>query len=870
MSTVYPEIRPYTNPVARKGYCAKPRDAQPYLPTEAIAILKSRIGLDVPPSACRPSSGAGIRLPALQRSVETSDSNDQRNNHAASAITGVTTAINGEEVPITDPTLMLPADRTSKEALTEAKLEDPFSHRALTYHNCQQAALNAELRNAVEKFLLEWKKKLEQLKVILSHYPGDCRDMAGATLDAMQAYGEAYKCTEDLSVSTEKLIETFHLTCSKEEIEQIATVSTIPLDFLKRSLQGLLTSPLPLAPLAHYAGTLEVFDRIAGVAGAGEEDVVEVTDVSEKKNTNNHHAAGGGGGREGEEGPVRPSTTAVVLHERFHFDPVEFTNKELKKMEAPIIKMEERVLASKAKKEEAIEHLHPADALRNLHAQVDFSNDLLLMNKSRMLLVEMHSADVREYKHEVAKVIDLARCATEMLRARVADLLPRVQKDMTQVQKDSNETREHILALEEEERIAMEDMTRGMKTFESKELDLWSQMVQLMRQLQEVSVEKMKFCSQQMSLREKRGKAHATACELLRAQEDHLETLEVTEQTLHRWASCGQMYDEYVTAFEPKLLSRVETLEEEDEELNRLESQDYVRRYEMFTYGAEEARAKRVVQADRMRLQQRASEFDTQLVMDTLDPNMEEHGKKINEAERELEEVLAYMEYIHNIEHDRREEVEPVLRNVLRYNRSIGAGGGEEGMAATSPSGKMLLSSSSSTTEEGDAAAGEGSPELTTTTPASSRVAAAMVEPGGDGRGRHLHHGGKSSTSGDGEGGRAAAGSSSRIPADGFKTAGATAGALMKVEGAGAEKHSAVSLCATMAHPQVTARLVGMAHEEAYTEKHQRLTDEELRAEEEKIDGIKKSKTELLALGVKYKNSAYVQAIAAQVAQKAS
>lgn len=817
MSAGYPEIRPYTNPVPRKGYCAKPKDAQPYLPTEAIAILKSRVGLDVPSNA-RPLSGAGIRLPALQSSAADAAPSSH---HALMA---------APEVPATEPTLMLPADRTAKEALEGAKLEEPFSHRSLTYHNCQQAALNAELRHAVEKFLADWKKKLEQLKVILSHYPGDCREMAGATLDAMLAYSEAYKCTEDLSISAEKLIEMFRLTCSKEEIDGIAKVSTIPIDFLKRSLNGLLTSPLPLAPLEQYAATLEVFDRITGVDGPQEEIVPGSSSTAKLR----EEAADGEAtlqGRRGsggtslelqEQGPIRPSTTAVVIHERFHFDPVEFTNKELKKMENPLLKMEERVLAAKARKEEAIEHLHPADALRNLHAQVDFSNDLLLMNKSRMLLVSMHEEDVREYRQEVARVIDNARVATEMLRARVADLLPRVQNDMDQVQKDANETREKILALEQDERMATEDMGRGLRTFESKELNLWNQMVQLMKELQGLSAEKAKFCSQQMSLREKRGKEHAATCELLQAQEEHLQTLETTEDTLHRWAMCGQMYDEYVTAFEPKLISRVETLEEEDEELNRLESQDYVRRYEMFTYGAEEARAKRVVQADRMRLQQRASYFDDKLVMETLDPNKEEHRKKIDEAERELEEVLAYMEYIHNIEHDRREEVEPILRKVLRYNRSITG-------RDTNTAPQYITSSAAYTSSSSDATKSTEEGTTSSEEDRGSREAGAAPKTG--------------------------------EAVDRFLTA----GALVPM---GSLKKDGAPLRATMEHPQVMARLVGMAHEAAYTEKHQRLTDEELRAGEEKIGGIKKSKSELLALEVKYKNSAYVQAIAAQLSQR--
>lgn len=744
MSAEYPERRPYATGTPRTGYCAKPKALHPNPPSEALAILTSQVGIDVPRNARTPNGG---RLPALEGRV----------------------GGDADTVPVTDPTLMLNPERTSAQALERAKLEDPFEHRSTEYHNCQQSALNAELRHAVEKFLEDWKKKLTQLKTILNHYPNDAKEMAFTTADAMKAYGEAYKCTEDLSVPIEKLIEEFKLRCSAEEIEQVSAVTAIPLDNIQRTMNSLLTSNLLLAPLDQYAMSLEVFDRIAQIENI----------ETEEKDEDGKPV-----------GPIRPSTTAVVLHERFHYNPVEFSEKELAKMEKPLLKMEERVLAAKGRKEVAIENLNPVDALRNLHAQVDFSNDLLLMNKSRMLLVDMHAEDVREYRAEVARVIESAKRAADMLRKRVEDLLPRVQDDLVQVHDDADETRENIKQLDEEERQAMEDLARGMKSFEQKELDLWSQMLEIMNQLQQTAADKNRYCQEQMSAREKRSKIYMTATELLNAQEGHILRLEVTEDVLRRWKLCSEMYEKYVGAFEPKLLTRVAKLEEEDEDLNNRESQDYVRRYEMFTYGAEEARAKRVVQADRMRLQQRSSRLDQDVAFETLDPTNEKHAKRIEEAEKELEEVLAYVEYIHNIEHDRREEVEPVLRKVIRFNKNI--------------------------TMNGDQIQRE---EV-------AKIAAKRAE-----------------------GGAASA---------------ASAVSFGDQRADGTVALSGEPLPATMQHPQVTARLVGLAHEEAYTEKHRVLNDEEISACEKKLGGIKKSKNELVELGVKYKNSDYVQAIAAQ------
>eukprot|EP00796_Vickermania_ingenoplastis_P002181 gene2181-1349_t len=749
MSSEYPERRPYTNGTPRTGYSGKPKTRTPNPPSEALAILNAQVGYDVPRNARTPNGG---RLPAIEDG--------------------------SQDVPVTDPTLMLDGARTSTQVMKKAKLEDPFEHRDNEYHNCQQSALNAELRHAVEKFLEDWKKKLQQLKMILNHYPPDAKEMAFTTADAIKAYGEAYKCTEDLSVPIEKLIEDFHLTCSAEEIEEVAAVTAIPLDNIQRTMNALLTSNLLLAPLDQYAVSLEVFDRIA----KPEESMKNEMDAEGKP-----------------VGPIRPSTTAVVLHERFHYNPVEYSERELSKMERPLLKMEERVVAAKGRKELAIENLNPADALRNLHAQVDFSNDLLLMNKSRMLLVAMHTEDVREFRAEVVRVIENAKRAADMLRKRVEDLLPRVRQDLTQVNDDADETRQQLRQLEDEEREAMEDMARGMKTFEQKELDLWSQMAEIMNQLQKTAVEKAQYCQEQMGQREQRSKVYTTATELLNAQEAHILRLEVTEDVLRRWQLCGEMYDKYVGAFEPKLLKRLAQLEEDDEDLSNRESQDYVRRYEMFTYGAEEARAKRVVQADRMRLQQRASRLDQDVAHETLDPANERHAKRIDEAEKELEEVLAYVEYIHNIEHDRREEVEPILRKVISYNKNMYMNGDQ--------------------IQQEEAKKIEAQRTADTTTAAEDASQAPSFSPST-----------KITKSADG---RAVAVASGEMPA-------------------------------TMQHPQVTARLVGLAHEEAYTEKHRQLNEEELMAGEAKLSNIKKSKNELIELGVKYKNTDYVQAIAAE------
>jgi len=630
MSAAYPERRPYATTVSHSGYLDKPPKNGPLrLPSEALRILNSQIGMDAPRNN-RPRT-AGGRLPTIsdRDMIELS-----------------------EQRQLANPCLFPDGDRTSDEAMKSAKLDDPFQFRANSYHTSQQSALNAELRNKVEKFMTEWSKKMTQFKLIVDHYPTDSAMTNYSSTEALKTYFEIYRCTEDLTVPIQKLIDDFNMITTLEDIEDIEAVPVLPLDNIRRSLDSLLTSQYLLAPLDQYATSLDVFDLIArpNDEHRGDKDGIERDE-------------------EGNElGPICPSTTGVSLHERFHYNPGEYSMKELRKSEGPILEMEARVLTAKKRKEEAIDDVNPIEALRCLHAQVDFSNDLLLMNKARMALVALHSEDVRAMRATVVRVIEDAKRAADMIRARVEELLPKLAQDIHRMQDEVKVSREHIGELEKKEVEANQAMRDGMRKIDDTEKDLWAQMQAIMSQLMESAEKKTKFAQRHMSMREARSKEYTAAQELLKAQEGHLEHLNGCEDLVNRWEQGREVYQRYVDAFIPKLLKRMNQLEEEDEDLNNREAQDYVRRYEMFTYGAEEARAKRAVQADRMRLTQRSMILNQQVAEETLDPTNSQHTQRFAEAGKELEEVCAYMSYIGTIEGDRRTEVEPVLRRVMAYN----------------------------------------------------------------------------------------------------------------------------------------------------------------------------------------------------------
>ncbi|KEG08048.1 hypothetical protein DQ04_08141030 [Trypanosoma grayi] len=67
------------------------------------------------------------------------------------------------------------------------------------------------------------------------------------------------------------------------------------------------------------------------------------------------------------------------------------------------------------------------------------------------------------------------------------------------------------------------------------------------------------------------------------------------------------------------------------------------------------------------------------------------------------------------------------------------------------------------------------------------------------------------------------------------------------------------TLMATVAHPHVQARTIGINHEEAFLEKCRRFTDEEQNAVEGAAAKIRQSRVEVDKLSAKYDNADYIK-----------
>lgn len=822
----YPERRPYATTVSRSGYLAKPQQAlaplPPAPPTEALRILSSHAGYD----RVRPRPNTAGRLPAIGGcgSDDATEASELAAQRAAA-----------------DRFTLPDANRSAAAALSAARLEDPFSHAASTYHSSQQGALNAELRRRVEKLLEAWRGKLAQLSELVDHYPADNAMVNYSGAEAIKAYIDVYRCTEDLTVPVASIPDKYSLTTQLGELEQVEAIPILPLENIRRSLDSLLTSRYLLAPLEPYVDSLAVYDELLAqlpedqrVAAGGAlggcaramEDGSGADDEGESDRSTGSNGINSGSSvasslvivRQGSGGEqlVCASTTAVALHERLHYDPGTYALSELHKSEAPLLDMERRVEESRRRKESAIDAIDPVDALRCLHAQVDFSNDLLLLNKARMGLVRMHNDDVRALRLRVSAAIADAKQTAELLQGRVADLQPRIRQDVATLASELDKSRAAICEMDAREAVAEAEVRAELKAQDEAERQLWDQMRSIARQLVESSEVKQRSAQARLSQRERRAREQLAAAELEKAQEQHWQRLVQCGDLVERWELGGAVYAKYVEAFVPKLLKRVNALEEADEDLSNREAQDYVRRFEMFAYSAEEARAKRCVQADRMRLVQRSALLNKAEAGETLDPQPDQHDQRFDQAGQELAEVTAYVEYICGIEEERRAEVEPVLMKVMAHN-------------ATVQRELLAVTGNNTSGNNGSTGSRSSSPE-----PAAQAAVAAASS---------------SSITRGGSSGRR----SKRDSSDATTTttvavvAAATAGPADSV------------LAATMAHPYVTASRIAIAHEEAYVAKHRRLNEEELMAQEGKLDGVRRSKNELAAMAAKFKNADYVR-----------
>lgn len=742
--------------------------------------------------------------------------------------------------------------RTPQEALAAAALQPPIEYEDRTIHSCQQAALNAELRTKVEAHAASWSSRLAALREVLTQLPAESALQSNREGESVQKYLGAYRCTETLPpIPDDALVPAQDaLRTPTAEVASMTHLPTVPADAMRRALDDMLRSPYLLAPLQTYVAKLSVLDKLSGLDWSGEgpelaEDATASTSaatggagamvVASQHTASPEQARAGGvmtkAGAHVEKSVLCPSRAAVALHERLHYNPGDYAERELKKSEEALLELQRRVQAVKQEKEDAIDANDPITALRSLHAQVDFSNDLLLLYKARMAQMRQHTDDVQDFRQEVVALIDDARRAAQAVRTYAQKALPNVQHDITATANAMASSEETLAEARAIEKITAAEVHAQLAVMDGEARGLWQEMLQLLERIQAKAQERTRYVQQALSRREQRAKATAQAEARLKAQTSHREQLRLCEEVLARWEEIGGVYSKYVEACVPRLLKHLSAVEDAHEDLAEREAEGYVAFYEQFVYAAEEARAKRRTQADRMKLLQRSAQLNTERADDTLDPDAATHAANLAHATRELDEVQLYLRYIDAMEAERRAEVDPVLHHVLvrhaQAQAQAQAGGDTETIASTAAPPQLMDKEESAEAEETtrtavdeaadafaarDAAAAGATRAADTTKPAASGSNVSSV-------------------------------STALAPADAAAEA-AVATTAGKAAGP-----------ATMAHPFVAARHVGLAHEENYLQKQEALTERELRELEGKLTGLRHSREELRAMESKYQNA---------------
>ncbi|KPA74363.1 hypothetical protein ABB37_09342 [Leptomonas pyrrhocoris] len=810
---MYPDRRPYATAVPHRGYCAKPIAPRP--PADALAMLRSHVGYDDLRRNGREDDDAKFTASSMRTLAGRT--------YPPPTATSAT-------VHTVDTQRLLPStDRSVEEALAAAELQPPIEHDALTYHGCQQAALNAELRDKTEAHGAARSARIAAVRELLASLPAESAVLGNNEVESLQKYLTAYRCTEEMTVPETELLppEEAPLCTPMAEVDSMTQLPPVPSDAMRRALDDMLSSQYLLAPLENYLARLSLLDKLSAMKWRGEEGavggaVVTTTPASVESTSK--------GATQTEETVLCPSRAAVALHERLHFNPGDYSERELKKSEEALLELQQRVQAAKQQKEDAIDANDPVTALRNLHAQVDFSNDLLLLYKARMAQVEMHTDDVQDFRCDVVALIDDARRAAEAVLVYAQRALPTIQHDVSATARAISASDKALDEAQATEKAAEVQMREQLTTMDGESRALWKEVLALMEKISEKAQERGHYVQQCMSRREQRAKVVAKVEATRKAQEAHAERLRQCEEVLTRWEGIGSVYTKYVEACAPKLLQHLAAVEDAHDDLTQREAEGYVSVFEQFVYAAEEARAKRRTQAERMRLLQRSTQLNQARADETLDPDAASHAQRLADATQELEEVQLYLKYVNDMEADRRAEVDPVLMRVLVRHAQSHV---EDDNTAESPPAQELLENGGSAPSTAAAVAAKeagaaldteptrNSPAKERETPSSAVVAAAAT-----------------STS-----------DRSDAPVSN------NGGVMVATEPADA------AAPANMTHPFVAARQIGFAHEEKYLRKHEQLTERELLELEGKQTGLRHSREELRAMEAKYRNADAIRAL---------
>lgn len=518
--------------------------------------------------------------------------------------------------------------RSSKKAYDEARLDNPFDHRRNEYHTSQQTSLNAELRGNVERVTSEWERVVQTTRIQLDQLPERASAMNYMAYNGLTAYDEGYHCTEDLPMAEERLVTEFRYLCGVEMLKDIQALPPINVGSVGNALDSLLTSNKLLAHLDVLKKEISPLDAV------GEVDV---------------------------------SSSALALHEKFHYPVGEESRQELAKNIIPMQAMEDKLMAEKTLKELALESRDVPKAGECLINQVEISNELLKLNHIRMEIVQLLADDVAEFDRESVKLLETVQSISESLDERLDSILQPLQKDIENCTKDKQIAEQQLAANVAAFAKEQSDARMKFKEMEANEHKLWKQACDLLTELELATSDKKQFIWQRLLAKEKASRQQHIEMELIRSQENHLTRLQLCEDFIISAQRAAQQFATFKDTFDVNLRDRVCKHYDDLHNLQLRESSEYVRRFELFAFGAEEVRAKKQSRLDVMHLTQRNLLMDIDSAENTLDPFVAKYREEVKEIEEETTKIEQYMAYVQEMQDSRKAEVEPATKLVSTF-----------------------------------------------------------------------------------------------------------------------------------------------------------------------------------------------------------
>lgn len=671
--------------------------------------------------------------------------------YVPAALSGDSIAAVGGSVSGTSPV----TSRSSRQAYAEAKLETPIDLRANHYHTSQQAALNAELRLKVEQVTTEWERAIQNMRQQIEKLPEKSNSMNYMGYNGMTSYDEGYGCTEDLPMSEERLVSEFHLTCSVDMLEQLQQQPNINVTTIGSALDTLINANRVQADLEKFLKEISPLDKAADVDA---------------------------------------SVAAVSMHEKYHYPVGESLRQELARNIGPILSLEEKTLSEKTLKETALENRDVGQAAQCLGRQVEFSNELLKLNGTRMEVVQMIANEVNDFDVGTTKLLETVRSISETMEKNLLVVMEPIQRDLEDCKKDKELTKQQLAATAASFAKEQADARMKFKEHENRENKILKQICDLFAELEMTVSQKKHFVWERLLAKEKNARQQTIESELLKAQEAHLMRLQLCEDHLASAQRAAQHFKTFYGAFDASLRARIQKHHDDLLNLQLQEASEYVRRFEAFSFCAEEMRAKKQTRLDVMNLSKRNMLLDIEAAESTLDPDVKKYREALVEIEDESTKLDSYLAYLSEMQRDRKAEVEPSTTLVSVF------------VAQNRQRTKSGLSSS----RGGVRSASPLSSGRNTAGPVSPRNANELARSGAT---------------------ASSAGNMTDTLAD-------------RVTVEDGDIPEAESMEEEILHPQIAARQLGLIHEENVTMRAQDYVREELAAIEARMSDVRRAKTE--------------------------